>query len=74
MKAALFFLALCAVLQTRLFAQATDCNDPSASLEANSVAQQQWENRTSPVADGTDRCWEAARNRRSDKVVTVALW
>jgi hypothetical protein len=49
MKAAMFFLALCGVLQTQRSAQATDCNDPSVSPEANAVAQQQWENRTSPV-------------------------
>jgi hypothetical protein len=51
MKAATFFLALCGVLQTGLSAQATDCNDPSVSPEANGVAQQQWENRTSHVYD-----------------------
>lgn len=51
MKAAMLFLALCCVLQTGLSAQATDCNDPSVSPEANAVAQQQWENRTSPVYD-----------------------
>jgi hypothetical protein len=50
-KAALFFLAFYAVLPTGLSAQATDCNDPSASPEANASAQQQWENKSSPVYD-----------------------
>jgi hypothetical protein len=51
MKAAVFFLAFYAVLPTGLSAQATDCNDPSASPEANASAQQQWENKSSPVYD-----------------------
>jgi hypothetical protein len=51
MKAAMLFLALCAVPQTRLSAQATDCNDSSASPKANAVAQQQWESKSSPVYD-----------------------
>lgn len=41
-------LVLCA-LSARLLAQATDCNDPNGSPQANAVAQQQWENQSSPV-------------------------
>ena len=47
----ILFLALCAV---SAHAQATDCNSPSASPEANTKAQQIWESGTSPVyADAT---------------------
>jgi hypothetical protein len=42
-------LVLCAAVPARLTAQATDCNDPQASPQANAVAQQQWENESSPV-------------------------
>ena len=51
---AICFLVLYAAIPARLFAQATDCNDPYASPEANAIAQQQWENQSSPVyADAT---------------------
>ena len=63
MKAAMLFLALCCVLQTGLSAQATDCNDPSVSPEANAVAQQQWENRTSPVYDDATELASALNER-----------
>jgi hypothetical protein len=43
------FLLFCAVFPSRLLAQATDCNDPYASAQANAMAQQQWENQSSPV-------------------------
>jgi hypothetical protein len=48
-KIAFCFLVLCVALPARLLAQATDCNDPYASPQANAVAQQQWENQSSPV-------------------------
>jgi hypothetical protein len=49
------FLILYAAIPARLLAQATDCNDPSVSPEANAVAQQQWENQSSPVySDATE--------------------
>lgn len=52
---AICFLVLYAAIPARLLAQATDCNDPSVSPEANAMAQQQWENRSSPVyADATE--------------------
>jgi hypothetical protein len=56
MKAlAVFLLVFCSAIPARLFAQATDCNDPHASPQANAMAQQQWENRSSPVyADATE--------------------
>jgi hypothetical protein len=43
------FLLFCAAFPSRLLAQATDCNDPYASPQANAMAQQQWENQSSPV-------------------------
>jgi hypothetical protein len=43
------FLVLSAAIPARLLAQATDCNDPHASPEANAISQQQWENGSSPV-------------------------
>jgi hypothetical protein len=46
---AICLLVLCAAMTARLSAQATDCNDPHASPEANAIAQQQWENGSSPV-------------------------
>ena len=49
MQSAFCFLLLCAALPARLPAQATDCNDPYASPQANAVARQQWENQSSPV-------------------------
>jgi hypothetical protein len=52
---AICFLVLYAAIPARLLAQATDCNDPSVSPEANAMAQQQWENRSSAVyADATE--------------------
>ena len=52
---AIGLLVLSAAIPARLFAQATDCNDPHASPEANAIAQQQWENQFSPVyADATE--------------------
>lgn len=48
-QSAFCFLLLCAALPARLPAQATDCNDPHASPQANAVARQQWENQSSPV-------------------------
>lgn len=54
-KRAICLLVLYAAMIARLSAQATDCNDPSVSPEANAMAQQQWENRSSPVyADATE--------------------
>ena len=51
---AICFLVLNAAMTAQLSAQATDCNDPHATPEANAIAQQQWENRSSPVyADAT---------------------
>jgi hypothetical protein len=51
---AICFLVLYAAIPGRLLAQATDCNDPYASPEANAMAQQQWEKQASPVyADAT---------------------
>ncbi len=50
-----FWLVLCAAVPPRLPAQATDCNDPYASPQANTEAQQQWQNQSSPVyADATN--------------------
>jgi hypothetical protein len=49
MKAAILFLALYVGLSTGLSAQATDCNDPNASPEANAAAQRKWDSRSSPV-------------------------
>jgi hypothetical protein len=46
---AICFLVLYAAIPARLFAQATDCNDPYASPQANAMAQQQWENQANPV-------------------------
>ena len=52
---AICFVVLYAAIPARLSAQATDCNDPHASPRENAIAQQQWENRTSPVyADATE--------------------
>ena len=52
---AICFLVLYAATTARLSAQATDCNDPHASPEANASSQQQWENGSSPVyADATE--------------------
>jgi hypothetical protein len=52
---AIGFLVLYAAMTARLSAQATACNDPHASPEANASSQQQWENRSSPVyADATE--------------------
>jgi hypothetical protein len=52
---AICFLVLYAAMTARLSAQATDCNDPHASPEANASSQQQWENGSSPVyADATE--------------------
>jgi hypothetical protein len=52
---AICFLVLYAAMPAQLLAQATDCNDPSASPEANAMSQQQWENQSSPVyADATE--------------------
>ncbi len=52
---AICFLVLYAASPGRLLAQATDCNDPCASLKANAISQQQWENQSSPVyADATE--------------------
>ena len=49
------FLVLSAAIPARLLAQATDCNDPHASPEANAIAQQEWESQDSPVfADATN--------------------
>jgi hypothetical protein len=49
MKVKMFCLIVLVVLPAGLFAQATDCNDPHASPQANAIAQQQWDNRSSPV-------------------------
>jgi hypothetical protein len=49
MKVMMFFLSLFVLLPAGLFAQATDCNDPNASPDANAGAQRAWESRTSPV-------------------------
>ena len=46
---AICFLVLYAVTTAQLWAQATDCNDPQASPQANAIAQQQWESESSPV-------------------------
>jgi len=47
----IFASLLCAVSAG---AQATDCNDPTASAQANAMAQQQWQSGSSPVfADAT---------------------
>jgi len=46
---AFYFLVLCAAVPAPLPAQATDCNDPYGSPKANAVAEQQWENKSSPV-------------------------
>ena len=46
---AVYLLVLCAAAPARLPAQATDCNDLYASPQANAVAREQWENRSSPV-------------------------
>jgi hypothetical protein len=55
MKKLGIFLLLYAAVTTRLYAQATDCNDPHASPQANASAQQQWENGSSPVyADASE--------------------
>jgi hypothetical protein len=55
MEIAFSILALSAALPSQLVAQATDCNDRYASPQANAVAQQQWENQSSPVyVDATD--------------------
>jgi hypothetical protein len=43
------FFVLCAATPALVEAQATDCNDAHASPEANSIAQQQWENQSSPA-------------------------
>jgi hypothetical protein len=52
---AICFLVLYAATTARLSAQATDCNDPHATPEANASSQQQWENGSSPVyADATE--------------------
>jgi hypothetical protein len=52
---AIGLLVLFAAMAARVFAQATDCNDPHATPQANAIAQQQWENESSPVyADATE--------------------
>jgi hypothetical protein len=55
MKTLAICFVLYAAMMPRLSAQATDCNDPHASEQANARAQQQWESGSSPVyADATD--------------------
>jgi hypothetical protein len=49
MKARMFFLTVFVLLPAALSAQATDCNDPIASPQANAAAQQQWASGNSPV-------------------------
>ena len=54
-RLAICLLVLCAAIPARLIAQATDCDDPHASPQANAIAEQQWANRSSPVyADATE--------------------
>jgi hypothetical protein len=43
------FLLFFTALPARFLAQATDCNDPHASPQANAAAQQGWENQSSPL-------------------------
>ena len=55
MKATMLFLNLFVLLPVGLLGQATDCNDPNASPQANAAVQRAWESRTSPVyQDATD--------------------
>ena len=62
MLIAICFLVLCAAVPARLSAQATDCNDPSASSQANALAQEEWEKQSSPVyADATVLAHDLAR-------------
>jgi hypothetical protein len=49
MKARMLFVTLFVLFPLGLCAQATDCNDPHASPQANAAAQKSWENGTSPV-------------------------
>ena len=52
---AICFFVFYAATTAPLSAQATDCDDPHASPEANASSQQQWENGSSPVyADATE--------------------
>jgi hypothetical protein len=54
MRIAICFLLLCSAAPPRLHAQATDCNEPLVSPQANADAQREWENQSSPVyADAT---------------------
>jgi hypothetical protein len=48
-RIAIFLLVLCLAASVRLVAQASDCNDPHASPEANAMAQREWESGNSPV-------------------------
>jgi hypothetical protein len=48
-RIATFSLILCFAAPTLLSAQASDCNDPHASPQANAMAQQEWESQNSPV-------------------------
>jgi hypothetical protein len=60
-RIAIFFLVFCFATPIPLSAQATDCNDPHASPEANAAAQQAWEDRSSPVyADATNLAQDLA--------------
>ncbi len=53
-RIAISFLVLCFAAPILLSAQATDCNDPHASPDANAWAQREWESKSSPVyADAT---------------------
>jgi hypothetical protein len=61
MRFAICLLALGAATPAHLIAQASDCNDPHASAQANAMAQQQWGNGRSPVyRDATDLVRELA--------------
>jgi hypothetical protein len=61
-RIAICFLVLCGAIPARLSAQATDCNDPNAGPQANAMAQQEWENQSSPVyADATNLARDLAR-------------
>jgi hypothetical protein len=48
-RIAIFFLLLCFATPGLLSAQATDCNEPNASPDANAWAQREWKSRSSPV-------------------------
>jgi hypothetical protein len=68
-------LAICcfvlyATTTARLSAQATDCNDPHASPEANASSQQQWENGVA-LFTRMPRSWRAPLDERGFQVQCI---